>query len=596
MDHDGHPAFRHFVVFQFFILLGIVLLVPSRAFPKKEHLVYFPNSAYELNVYKIYGKKPGKTLLLIGGIQGNEPGGFLSADLYADMSLQKGNLIVVPRANFYSILMNHRGPHGDMNRKFTHEDMQESMEDRIVQILKKLIEESDYLLNLHDGSGYYNPRYIDKWRNPMRFGQSIIADYEIYRIPGTDRVIKLGQMARKVISEVNPHIQNPLYKFHFNNTRTADPDSPHKEQRKSATFYALTKHHIPAFGVETSKFLPSIDLKVRHHNMVINAFMRLFDIVPEYPGFALEPPVLKYLVVSINGKTPIVVNRDESIQLHRGDSINVSHIESNYERGLSLDILNYGDLNDFRKDFAITRDTAIIIRKDNQKFAEIPVRVTDRPSIGSTTTVNRGRLDYLVIETRGYRVLLRQGEILDLVEGDHLRIIDVYPEHARGPGLKVNFKGFVGNKRNNTGEDRGYDINTSTDLMRRYSLKRRGRLYEIIASIGGRSVGRFLIRLNPPRLEYLALKVNDRPSLLLRSGDTLRVSEQDRIRLETVGSNIHAKGGYVMRINGHLLRPGESRTVGVLLAGTDPRHDQEAMIMKGSLLLGKIHLKLHGGL
>jgi hypothetical protein len=32
------------------------------------------------------------------------------------MSLKKGNLIVVPRANFYSIIMNDRGPNGDMNR------------------------------------------------------------------------------------------------------------------------------------------------------------------------------------------------------------------------------------------------------------------------------------------------------------------------------------------------------------------------------------------------------------------------------------------------------------------------------------------------
>ena len=36
--------------------------------------------------------------MLIGGIQGNEPGGFLSADLYADMSQFKDNLSVVPRA------------------------------------------------------------------------------------------------------------------------------------------------------------------------------------------------------------------------------------------------------------------------------------------------------------------------------------------------------------------------------------------------------------------------------------------------------------------------------------------------------------------
>src|SRR4030042_5579715 len=104
-------------------LVGMMALTwsvfPSQAFSKREHLAYFPNTAYELNIYKIKGKKPGKTLMLIGGIQGNEPGGFLSADLYADMRLEKGNLIVVPRANFYSIITNQRGPHGEMNRKIT---------------------------------------------------------------------------------------------------------------------------------------------------------------------------------------------------------------------------------------------------------------------------------------------------------------------------------------------------------------------------------------------------------------------------------------------------------------------------------------------
>ena len=71
--------------------------------------------------------------MLIGGIQGNEPGGFISADLYADMSLEKGNLIVVPRANFYSIILNQRGAHGDMNRKFTPEDSSHSTDDKIFQ-------------------------------------------------------------------------------------------------------------------------------------------------------------------------------------------------------------------------------------------------------------------------------------------------------------------------------------------------------------------------------------------------------------------------------------------------------------------------------
>ncbi len=130
-----------------------------------------------------------------------------------------------------------------MNRKFTHEDSARSIEDEIITILKGLISESDYLLNFHDGSGYYYPKYIDKWRNPIRFGQSIIADFEEYNIPASNKIIRLGAMARDVLDEVNLHIKNELHKFHFMNTRTDDSDSLHREQRKSATYYALTTHH-----------------------------------------------------------------------------------------------------------------------------------------------------------------------------------------------------------------------------------------------------------------------------------------------------------------------------------------------------------------
>ena len=76
--------------FLFFLVFECLLVSHSaHAHAKRENLVYFPNTPYELNIYKIYGKKPGKTLMMIGGIQGNEPGGFLSADLYADMSLSQ---------------------------------------------------------------------------------------------------------------------------------------------------------------------------------------------------------------------------------------------------------------------------------------------------------------------------------------------------------------------------------------------------------------------------------------------------------------------------------------------------------------------------
>ena len=592
MLHDYSGFVRNALLVFVLLLIQSALFFPlSSAHAKREHLVYFPNTAYELNVYKIFGKRPGKTLMLIGGIQGNEPGGFLSADLYADMSLEKGNLIVVPRTNFYSILLNQRGPHGDMNRKFTHEDITDSMEDKIVSILKKLIEESDYLLNLHDGSGYYYPKYINKWRNPMQFGQSIISDCEEYIIPGTEKRIELGRIARKVIQEVNPYIKNKLYKFHFNNTRTADQDSPHKEQRRSATYYALTRHNIPAFGVETSKFLPTIDLKVRHHNLVINAFMKLFGIIPEYPASTLDPPILKYLVVSINGQIPFVVKNNQDIRLKAGDTIHVSHIEANYERGLSLDILGYGDISDLRKDFIITKDTNLIVRKDNQEIAEIPIRISQR-SRESGEKDRTEKVKYLVIEAKGHRILLSNGEILDLVEGDHLKLLDVIPSRPDSSEVKVNFKGFVSNWKNNTGEDRGYDINTSSDLMARFSLQKKGKVYEIIVTEGTNVWGQFFVKLNPPRLDYLVLKVNDCPPKVLRSGDSIKLSKGDELCLEEMQTNLYSKQRVHLSINGHSLIPGKKQGVAMLIGDSAVSSRNEAFVKKDNLLLGKINIYL----
>ncbi len=580
----------------FFLCLWVILLFqcafPSQAFSKREHLVYFPNTAYELNIYKIFGKEPGKTLMLIGGIQGNEPGGFLSADLYADMSLQKGNLIVVPRANFYSIILNQRGPNGDMNRRFSPEDTSSSMEDKIVTKLKELISESDYLLNLHDGSGYYYPEYIDKWRNPTRFGQSVIADCREYRIPGTDRVIKLEEMAKQVISQVNSHIQNDLHKFHFMNTRTEDKDSPHREQRNSATYYALTTHHIPAFGVETSKFLPSIDLKVRYHNLIINAFKEIFGIIPESPGLELDPPVLNYLVVSLNGQIPIVVKQNQTLEMKAGDAIHVSHIESNYERGLSLDILGHGGVNDYRREFVIFKDTSILVRKDNDVFAEIPVRISAN-RLGQEREASRtNRVEYFVIETKGHRLLLANGETLDLVKGDDLKIVDILPSPADASAITVNFKGFVGNPKNNTGEDRGYLVHTGAGLLKRYSLGNKGRLWEIIASEDNHILGRMVVRLVPPKMDYLVLRIDDHRHVYLRSEDTVSLSVENRICLEEIQTNLYSEIGIRLKFNEHLLKPGEVRELGSLCA-LEGHSSHPVQIMRNALVLGQVFIQTY---
>ena len=242
-----------FLFFCSFLLCGHALS------SQKTHTVLFEGEENELHVYRIKGTQPGKTLLIIGGIQGDEPGGYLAADFYADFLLEKGNLIVVPRANFPSILKMERQINQDMNRKFLDDNIS-NYETKVVGVLKKLICESDCFLNLHEGSGFYSRNWESEERNPEKFGQSIIIDNSV--LQGTD--INLEKMAERVVEKINARIENNRHFFHVNNHMTNHPDSIHKEQLRSATYYAYNTCKVPAFGIESAKILP-LEQKVRQH-------------------------------------------------------------------------------------------------------------------------------------------------------------------------------------------------------------------------------------------------------------------------------------------------------------------------------------------
>ena len=491
------------------LLFAVISLFPNPALSqRRSHEVFFEGTDYELHVYRIYGKKQGKTLLLIGGIQGDEPGGFLSADHYADISLEKGNLIVVPRANFHSIVLRRRKINEDMNRTFADEK-QQTYETKIVAILKRLIQSSDCLLNLHDGSGFFSEKWIDSNRNPLRYGQSIIADAEIYRHQETGETLELGKMARAVAQDINRHIENPRYHFHFNNHRTQESVSLHKEQRKSATYYALYTCGIPAFGIETSKSLP-LELKVRHHNLAINSFMNRLEIFQETPGVKLETPKLDYLVIAVNDALPVVVRNQQTLYVDPGDSIMISHIEANYERGLTADLVGFGTISDVRKNFRIDRTTRIIVRKDYYPCGKIFVAITrKRPKIMVTKAgvsdqaiAAKPTLKSFKIRINGRERSYRNYARAQLIKGDLLEIVDVTALYGDPSLWVVNFKGFVGDRKNNTGEDRGYVINTGGDLWKRYSLNKQGKTYQIIVTFKETILGKLFVDIKDPQTAH----------------------------------------------------------------------------------------------
>ncbi|MCF6249427.1 MAG: succinylglutamate desuccinylase/aspartoacylase family protein [Desulfobacula sp.] len=205
-------------------------------------------SIHKLSSPSLENQKQGRTVLIIGGIQGDEPGGFNAASLIVTQyKILSGNVWVVPNLNFLSIIKRSRGVYGDLNRKFDKLDPGDP-EFKTINRIKKLIADPkvDLVLNLHDGSGFFRNQYIDKMQNPNRWGQCIIIDQKTVK---HDAFPNLTRMAQKAADQVNQHLIKSEEHFLVNNTQTARGNN---EMAKTLTWFSI-KNKKPAFGIEASK-------------------------------------------------------------------------------------------------------------------------------------------------------------------------------------------------------------------------------------------------------------------------------------------------------------------------------------------------------
>ncbi len=590
-----------------YLIISLVLLaavLQSPCFAKTDHTVYFENTDYELHVYRIHGTDKGKTLIIIGGIQGDEPGGYTTADLYADMTLKKGNLIVVPRANFLSIIKHKREINNDMNRRF-NEKNREYYEDKIVEILKELISQSDYLLNLHEGSGFYSDTRISDLRNPNRFGQSIIADTDIYK---TDdgKVLYLGRIAREVADEVNLNIKEESHYFRFNNHRTFEKNTSHPEQRKSATFYALSTHSIPAFGIEASKEINDLEKKVRYQTLVINTFLEKFGIIPDNPHIVLDSPKLNYVVVSVNGDERIVHNNN-SLRVNKGDRIIITDISSNYRRGLSVDVSGIGAANAFKREFTVQSSVKAHIKKDGVRFGEVSFDLAENQPAALKAAVSKkpvsvkdAKFKYLVVQLNGLKHVLNDNEHLTLIRGDKLILLDVVVDGISPSALTVNFMGFVGDKVHNTGEDRGYTIHTAKDLWKSYSFDKAGKSYTVEISIGKSLIGAVYVDIEEPKMDYIVLKQNGGNKRWYTNGDVITVNPNDTVEIVDVKTNVNKNDGITYSFEKSSsehsdravknLLPGDSFPLSKLTAKKGANYN--IVVTRDGIVLGKTPVKI----
>ena len=395
-------------------------------------------NSFDFNIIK-KGQDSNNTLLVVGGIQGDEPGGFMSAALLVThYEITKGSIWIVPNLNFYSIIKRSRGPYGDMNRKFAKLSKKDP-EYKTVERIKNLItnDKVKMVVNLHDGSGYYRKKYINKMYSPYKWGQCSIIDQKNIDV---EKYANLAEISSKVVKHVNKHLISNKDKYHQHNTKTRDGD---KEMEKSLTYYAIN-HGKAAFGNEASKELPT-HKRVYYHLLALEKYMDIMGI--EYKR--------KFPLTALGVYNAL--NKDIYISLYNNKiTLPLTEIRSslNYIPLRKDNIVEFKASNPLLTIYK--KNNVYIIQYGNRKLTQLKADYKEHDD----KTAN---VDFIVDSSRKKNVAF--GTILEVNDNFLVKDTEDY---------RVNIIGFSNHNQKETG------IKISKSKMpKRFSIDKKGRIYRV---------------------------------------------------------------------------------------------------------------------
>ena len=385
------------------------------------------------------GVQDNNTLLIVGGIQGDEPGGFMAASLIAThYEITKGSVWIVPNLNFTSIIERSRGPFGDMNRKFAYiskEDPDYVDVERIKELITK--PEVKLIVNLHDGSGYFRKKFIDNYHSPYRWGQSSIIDQASVNVPVYGN---LAEISKEVCEKVNANLIRKEDIYHTHNTKTKLGD---KEMEKTLTYFAINNGKA-AFGNEASKELP-VHERTYYHLLALEKYMNIMGI--EFKRkFDLQPLALRDVI---------------------DNDIYISFYDDKIKIPLS-DIRNYISY------FPTKKDGTIDFKPSS------PVMTVIKNS-NSTYSIHYGNRRLSILEPDYLDVSEKKEDIKFKIDGEEKQIkigslVDVSNSFLVYPNdYRVNVIGYVNKAHKN---ESGLEIEKD-EILQRFSLDVKGQIYRV---------------------------------------------------------------------------------------------------------------------
>jgi hypothetical protein len=172
---------------------------------------------YETSLYLLASGRPGRHVLALGGVHGNEPGGWLAAERVLDrIRPENGALLIIPRANAVAVRLFARTTDaiGDLNRSYPGFEDGKPMERMALEISNIIREYHVGLVHdMHESWSFYK----DRSTNGTAFlGQTVSTNGE----EGT-------ALVKAVVERVNLGIQHDreeLFFRDFGGRNSQDPN------------------------------------------------------------------------------------------------------------------------------------------------------------------------------------------------------------------------------------------------------------------------------------------------------------------------------------------------------------------------------------
>lgn len=380
------------------------------------------------------------TLLVIGGIHGDEPGGYFSASILSThYKINSKNLWVVPNLNKYSIQQGSRGLNGDMNRKFSSLSKNDKDKDTIDEIKKIILEDKvSLVLNLHDGHGFYRTENHNKIFNPNAWGQTCVIDQ--CKLNANQPFGNLNNIALEIKARMNKKLLKDHHSFNVRNTNTKFDD---EAMQLSLTYFAVTNNK-PAFAIESSKNLSTLSQKVFYQLMAIEEFMNIMDISFsrefELNEKSINTIINDYATLNINGNISLDLTDIKSylsfIPLRLKDNL--------FEFSNPLGTFSYE--NGFFNAY-IGNKRVVALKPQYFKISQECQERFDVIIDGNITSLNKTS---------------------DIVVNDDFNVVE-------NGDFRVN---VIGYSPNNQQSESGVDISLK-ELNERYSLDRDGKVYRV---------------------------------------------------------------------------------------------------------------------